>query len=217
MTATSEHCPSDVLKWIVWYPDQGLSDRQRGAVEAHAAACAGCRDEIAMMQGTGEPVVEAPDAERVLAQLMQRIEAHGDESGVEAPDEVPALAPRAARGRQVPLALAAAIALVAALAAGVVTSALLGDRRPQTLNTATGAAAVAPLTGPELDVVFAGDVSVERLTKALRSIRGEIVAGPTPVGRFRVQLRDGADATAAARQLRGEGADVALFAEPAAP
>ena len=33
------HCPMDVLGWIPWYPDQGLGDAERGAVEA--ARCSG--------------------------------------------------------------------------------------------------------------------------------------------------------------------------------
>ena len=51
MSQPREACPPDVLEWIPWYPDQGLNDRQRGTVEAHAAGCADCREEISLVLG----------------------------------------------------------------------------------------------------------------------------------------------------------------------
>ena len=47
-------CPEDVLGWLPWYAESGeaaLGDRERGAVEAHAAECAECRAELDMIVG----------------------------------------------------------------------------------------------------------------------------------------------------------------------
>ena len=71
-TPPQTRCPADVLGFIPWYPD-GLDDAQRGAVEAHAAGCSACREEIAMLQGLSEPGA-APDPERIYAQVLARME-----------------------------------------------------------------------------------------------------------------------------------------------
>ena len=70
---------------------------------------------------------------------------------------------------------------------------------------------------PALDVVFADGAPAARITELLRALGGEIAAGPTPLGRYRVRLPAGSDAAAAARRLRSEGAGVVLLAEPALP
>jgi hypothetical protein len=201
------NCPPDVLQWIAWYPDQGLNERQRGAVEAHAAACADCRDEIALVSGTSTPDAHAPDAASVLARLVERIEGSGDVMA-------PASAPRERRAPARRWALAAGVAVLLAASAGLVVSALRGESEPV---FRTAASRTTPLgDAPTLDVVFARDIPAARLTEALRAIHGEIVAGPTPLQRYRVRLPLGSDPSSAARRLRGENG-VALFAEPVAP
>jgi hypothetical protein len=67
-----DDCPADVLGWIPWYPD-GLEEDQRGAVEAHAAACSACRDEISVLLGS-TPTEATPDPERIYAQVLARME-----------------------------------------------------------------------------------------------------------------------------------------------
>jgi hypothetical protein len=67
-----DECPADVLGWIPWYPD-GLEEDQRGAVEAHAAACSACRDEISVLHGN-TPTEATPDPERIYAQVLARME-----------------------------------------------------------------------------------------------------------------------------------------------
>jgi hypothetical protein len=65
-----------------------------------------------------------------------------------------------------------------------------------------------------LDVVLRGDASARQLSEALQGIDGEIVAGPSELGRYQVQLPAGADASAAAAALSAEGTGVASFAVP---
>ena len=55
MSLTHESgCPEDVLAAIAWYPD-GLDAERRGAVEAHAADCSVCREELSFLRGESPP------------------------------------------------------------------------------------------------------------------------------------------------------------------
>jgi anti-sigma factor RsiW len=199
-------CPPEVLGLLPWYPEGALGDAERGRVEAHAAACAACRRELALIEGSAEPETgTVPDRELLWARTLARI-AQGDRS------TAVALAPEPrARGWRVPMAAAAGvlIALGAGLWAG---QRMRGDvasgREYQTANIPAQRSGA-----PELDVVFQPDASAEHIGAALRAIGGGIVSGPSPVsGIYRVRLGADADATRAAAQLRD---GVASFAEPA--
>lgn len=219
---TTRACPADVLEWIAWYPDQ-LTERQRNAVEAHAAACTGCRDEISVVLGKAEPRLEVPDSHEVFQRILARIESSEAEPDParETLDPQPgALVPPpvvrpVGPARRQPLAIAAAALLIAT--AGVIVGLALGDPGEPVFRTAADAPGAIAAEGPTLDVVFAGDAPASRISQALREIGGQVVAGPTALGRYRVTLAPGSDAAAAARQLRTENTDVALFAEPVVP
>jgi hypothetical protein len=216
-------CPADVLEAIPWYPD-GLGDAQRGAVEAHVAACEDCRRELWMIQG--EPVddlPEAPDAERVWASVLERMAAEGGATPLRAPLRAPGEAPLRAgsrswvRAASRPFPLAASIALAVAFGAlGTVAGSQLGSDAPPTYRTATEPPAVSA-AGPALDVVFRKSASAEDIERALREVGGSVVAGPSGLGVYRVALRPGADARGAAGSLRGDEGGVASLAEPVLP
>jgi hypothetical protein len=213
-------CPADVLEAIPWYPD-GLGEAQRGALEAHAAACAECRLELAFVQGeAAEAPEDAPDAERVWARVLARVAAEGGEAQVRS---APLPAPRRAVSRRWlgaaagPLPLAASIAFALALGAvGLAAGTLLGA--PEAVyRTASAPPVEGAAAGPGLDLVFRKDASAGEIEAALRRIDGAVVGGPSPVGRFRVALRPGADAEAAAAALRAEADGVASLALPIRP
>ncbi|MFO0688454.1 MAG: zf-HC2 domain-containing protein [Myxococcota bacterium] len=75
--ARRARCPEDVLAWIPWYADGGLTAREKGAVEAHAAQCGDCRAELDVVAGAPWAFegVELPDADRLFAEITARIEA----------------------------------------------------------------------------------------------------------------------------------------------
>jgi GNAT superfamily N-acetyltransferase len=77
--ARRARCPEDVLAWIPWYADGGLSARERGVVEAHAAQCGDCRSELDLV--AGEPWafedIELPDRDRLFDEITARIEDEG--------------------------------------------------------------------------------------------------------------------------------------------
>lgn len=224
----TDRCPPEILEWIAWYPDGGLSDGQRGAVEAHAATCSTCREEIAMLTGRAE-LPAAADPERLFARVLALVEADGL-AGSAAPGLL--AAPERSRAEPAPRRPAPALprqpvraGSVARLAAGVtlvlMTGALGGWLGRDLLGAGAGPvylpASVTPAgagEGVALEVVFRSDATAERIQTALRGLGAEVVAGPSPLGRYQVALPAGADAGAAAALLRAEGTGVASFAEP---
>jgi hypothetical protein len=238
-------CPPQILEWIAWYPDGGLTSAQRGAVEVHAAGCASCRDELAILCERADAVVTPADPDLLFERVLARIEASVLTGAAETPDAAGepltglAAAPRSPRTLAAPPVrapaprqrrrswqqrgsiAAAGLGLVAlASAAGWlgrdwVNAAEPGD--PGAIyRTATEAASPA-VTGVALDVVFRTETSAERINTVLRGLGATIAAGPTELGRYRLALPPGSDARAAAALLRADGTGVASYAEPVQP
>lgn len=231
-------CPSEILEWIAWYPDGGLSDGQRGAVEAHAAVCAACRDELSVLAGRAEAPVAPADPERLFARVLALVEA----DGLAAPAGA-VLLPTPARAGAAPAAAARTFpprrprqpwdtgawsSGVTRLAATMALLFLVGglggwlgrdwmSPKGGPVYVPASATPVATGEGLALDVVFRSDATAERIQTALRGLGAELVAGPSPLGRYRVALPPGADASAVAAVLRAEGTGVASFAEPLRP
>jgi hypothetical protein len=226
-TNGSAACPPEILDWIPWYADDALPESQRGAVEAHAAGCAACRAEIAMLADGAMPEVNAPDADAVFAKVLARIETAAPAPGVVAVGGH--LAPAAAR--QAParpsarplrarafarIAIAASFLAVATL--GWVARDLFAQGTEPVYQTAAAPESAALATaGPALDVVFRTGISIERINTDLHALGAAVVSGPSEAGRYRVVLPAGANPTAAAAMLRAEGSGVATFVEPVRP
>lgn len=81
-----QRCPAAVLGWIPWYAEGGLTARERGAVEAHAAECGECRSELDIVAGMPWAFegIDLPDATRMFDEITARIEAdaHADRATV---------------------------------------------------------------------------------------------------------------------------------------
>jgi len=224
---TDSSCPSEILDWLPWYADDGLSERQRGAVEAHAAGCEPCRTEIAMLRGNAIPEVDAPDWEPAFAKVLARIESAGPEASVVAGGHrVPAPArhaPRRAIGgmarSRVFSRIAAAAALIVVGAIGWVAHDWSRPANGEVYQTAAGpdADAIAPAGALQIDVVFRTDVPIARINTNLRALGAEVVSGPSEAGRYRLALPAGSNPAAAAAMLRAEDSGVATFAEPVRP
>lgn len=211
-----DSCPDEILAAIPWYPNE-LDDESRGRVESHASQCAACRDELAFVHGDAPVDVDLDSRDRAYARLLSRIEDH--EQLVREP--VPPAPTRVASGAGArvawPIALAAGLAL-ALLSGGIgaITASWLGTTGAAPVyETVSDARTAVPATVPSLDVVFRTDATAEAIHEALRAVGGQIVAGPTQLGVYRVELSGDADLGAAARALRGDGNGVATFAEPA--
>jgi hypothetical protein len=209
-------CPEEVLASIAWYPE-GLDAERRGVVEAHAADCVACREELAFVAGAGAaPELPQPEAQRVYARVLERIE-HYEHEEQPLPVAARGAAPRRTRAPlRTPVRAAAALfaaALVGGFAAWTASRMAAPDVPVYQTAGEAGVSAAATAHDLALDVVFRPDASAERIHAALRAIGGEIIAGPTQLGVYRVRLAPTADASAAAKVLRGDGQGVATFAE----
>jgi hypothetical protein len=226
MTGTDSKpiCPEAILDWLPWYADDALPESQRGAVEAHAAECAECRAELAMLASGAVPAVDAPEPEQVFAKVLARIEAAGVAPAAQvgghrtaSPARVAPRRPSAAAARRVWIGrLAAAAGLVAVAAIGWLANDFLADG-DAVYRPASQPAAAQQAGDAQLDVVFRPDASIERINTHLRALGAVVVSGPSQAGRYRIALPAGSDTAAAAAMMRADDTGVASFVELVRP
>jgi Putative zinc-finger len=213
-------CPDEILGWIAWYPDGGLDDAQRGAVEAHAAGCDACRAELRTL--LGEPTLDGTEqeqggaaaarAERIWARVRERIEGGAPDSRRDAAGFAAPLRPSATRRRS-PRALRWTAMLALAFSGGAL-GAWVATRVAAPPVYTTASTPAAPRTdGPALQVIFRADAPWSEVEEALRGVHGALADGPSELGVCRVALATDADPDAAAATLRASG--LATFAEVA--
>ena len=213
-TPSDRACPEAVLRRIPWYPDQGLSEAERGEIEAHAASCEECRREIDMIRGEEVVLPAAPEPEALYARILGRIEAEAD---TPEPTRGTIAVPVGRRSVRSASRLGLAASLILALGVGVLGGVLLqrSELSEEVYRTAAEVDAAAPrVEGIGLDVIFRGDATSEQITAALRAIRAEVVSGPSRLGVYRLMLTSDGDGPAAAKLLLADGTGVATFAEP---
>lgn len=200
---------------LPWYANGTLLDGERRTVEAHLAECPRCREEIVACQRLGEAIRQteetAPAAHPArLARLMERIDdeerngEHGWRRAVLAPWQGLAgllrATPPLARG-----ALVAQLVLLVALAGLLVRQSPLPDEAtPASAVTAPPAPAyetlsesapapATPETTARLRLVFAEGTTEQEARNLLLGIRGQIVAGPSALGVYTVEVPAGPD------------------------
>jgi hypothetical protein len=164
----------ELLPWLV---NGTLDGQERDAVEQHTRACIVCRREIKEQQSLYA-------ATRSRRTVDVSAEAGFDRLNSEL-DEIPAASAR----RQ--LRYAAAGRFAAAAAAGVAVLAVLLWLTPLPRLDAGNYStlATAPAAGETLlDLVFADATTAAEIQGLLDEIGGEIVAGPTPLGRYSVRV-----------------------------
>jgi len=164
----------ELLPWLI---NGTLAGTEREAVEQHLRACIVCRRELKEQQ-------------RLHASVRARRTADvSAEAGFDRLDrELDAVADAARRRWRVPYATAAKFAV--ATAAGIAVLAILLWFTPlpnldrdgyQTLATPTADAAL-------VDIVFADETTAAQMQDLLADIDGEIVAGPSRLGRYSVRV-----------------------------
>lgn len=177
---------------LPWYANGTLVDSERRAVESHLAACLTCRTELEACRGLGEALSQAPETAPAphpaqLARVLARIDAE-EAAGRRSPwsrlRELLTATPAAARW-----ALAVQLALVLVLAGALL-------RRPEpafrTLSDAAPESAAAPGMA-RVRVVFAPGTAEQEIRDLLLSVRGQITAGPSPLGVYTVEVPSGPD------------------------
>ncbi len=214
-SARREHLHRRVGQLLPWYANGSLAEAERRTVEEHLAACPACREELAAcrdlaraIDGLGE-VAPSPHPVQ-LARLMARIDAApaAGPAWDEPSTSLRALARRwsalaAATPRPVRTLLAAqlaAVALLGVLLAGLGGFGGPGGRvRPRELPRAAAApvyrtlseAPARPAAGAQIRLVFADRATAAEIHQLLAGVRGQIVAGPSPLGTYTVEVPSG--------------------------
>jgi anti-sigma factor RsiW len=196
---------------LPWYANDTLPDGERRTVEAHLAECPRCREEIVACQRLGEAVRQAEETAPAahparLVRLMERIDdeersgGHGWRRAVLAPWQGLAsllrATPPVARG-----ALVVQLVFLVALTGLLVRwSQLPEEAAPaappapayQTLSESAPAPATPEMTA-RLRLVFAEGTTEQEVRSLLLGIRGQIVAGPSALGVYTVEVPAGPD------------------------
>ncbi len=191
MTAPVSHERAfELLPWLV---NGTLPADEREAVEEHARTCIACRRERKYQQSLHAAVRARRTSDVSVEAGFERLDRELD--GAAAAGHRPW---RIRYTAAAPFALAAA-AGVAVLGVLLWFTPLPGptDSSYQTLTTpAAGDATL-------LDIVFTADTTAAEIQALLDEIGGEIVAGPSELGRYSVRMRDDAADDAQIAELLG--------------
>jgi hypothetical protein len=173
---TKLYTHEEALALLPWYVNESLSDEEHSGVERHVRTCLPCR--VAMQEQyhlaallKQQPTVPL-SADGGFERLLAEIDGQRPRLRV--------FKPRVLRLTR--LATVTALAASLALAAWLLT---LGtdSRRDATFVTATQTAS----DDVEIDIVFAAEVPDADKQALIREI-GDVVAGPSDFGRYRVRL-----------------------------
>ena len=179
---------------LPWYANGTLLDGERRTVEAHLADCRRCSEEVAACQSL-EAVIRqagqtAPAAHPArLTRLMERIddEERRPWQGFAALFRA---TPPLARG-----ALAAQLVVLVALTGLLVRQSQRPDETapPAPVYQTLSESAPAPSPTARLRLVFAEGATEQEVRHLLLDIRGQIVAGPSALGVYTVEVPAGPD------------------------
>jgi anti-sigma factor RsiW len=168
---------SRVIELLPWLVNGTLTGAEREGVEQHTRGCIACRRELKEQQRL-HAAIRARRTVDVSAEAgFDRLNAQLDGS-----------ARRVWHGR-ISHATAARFSLAAA--AGVAVLAILVWFTPLPELGANGYSTLATLPAGEpavVDIVFADDTTAAEMQRLLDDIGGEIVAGPSTLGRYSVRV-----------------------------
>lgn len=177
MTGPASLHHSRAFELLPWLVNGTLAGDEREAVEQHVRACIACRRELKEQQRL-HAAVRARRTVDVSAEAgFDRLDDEIDQAR--------------GLGRRARIRYAAAAPFAVAAAAGVAVLAVLlwltplpelGTDRYTTLATTPAGDA------PVLDIVFADETTAAEMQRLLDDIDGEIVAGPSSIGRYSVRI-----------------------------
>ncbi len=182
-----------VWELLPWYVNEGLSAQEVNEVEAHLKGCPACQSEVARCQAlslsvkTNQRDVWTPSAPH-FAKVRASVDALEDRR-IKSQDSSGWFAkwfpwlndtPRPAR-----FTLALQGALVVALSTTLLVRALAPTEAYQTLSNPAERLAV---TGQQVRLVFAEDITEKEIRRLLLGIQGRLVAGPSSLGVYTIAL-----------------------------
>jgi hypothetical protein len=212
----------DAWHLLPWFVNGSLRREVRNDVDAHLAACADCRSEVALQMKVRDSLsredMRQESTQSSFDQLWARIEAHGATAADDDADLVDQPLAPAAKPRSLRAAAGMPRWLVAAVVVQAIGLVTLGwftlnnsprvDADYQTLSSP------APFAGTgQIRTVFAPDLQLRDLQTLLASSELTIIGGPTEAGVYTLaSTGDKADIDAALAALRRNPA--VRFAEP---
>lgn len=180
----------ELLPWLV---NGSLQPAERDAVEQHVRTCILCRRELKEQQGLQDAIAAQPAVHVSPRSGFDELARELD-GGVGTPRRQT----RYASARPFAVAAAAGIALLAFLL-WLVSLPNLPSEAYTTLTTPPRAAS------PSIDIVFAAGTTEAEMRALLEEIDGEIVAGPSDIGRYGVRLPgDESDVTGVLERLAAD-------------
>lgn len=179
MTAAKPLAHSRAFELLPWLVNGSLPAAEREAVEEHVRHCITCRRELREQQRLQSAIRKQPTV-HVTSQL-----------GFERLDRALDSPPEPSRWRR---RYAAAGPFAVAAAAGVGLLAFLLWLSPPPAPAPYSTLATASEEEPLLDVVFTQETTTAEVRTLLERIGGEIVGGPSSLGRYRVRVVDDGDA-----------------------
>lgn len=179
----------ELLPWLV---NGTLGAPERDAVEEHVRTCITCRLEMKEQQRLQHAVRARRTADISAEAGFDRLDREIDDA---------ARAHGLWRKRS---ATMAPFGVAAAAGLAVLAILLWFTPLPQTANNAYSTLATPPSSDAVLlDVVFAADTTAAEMQALLDGIGGEIVAGPSDVGRYNVRIVEGLADDARLREVLG--------------
>lgn len=169
----------DLLPWLV---NGTLAGGERQAVEEHARTCIACRREWKHQQQLHAAVRARRTTDVSVESGLELLDRELDAAGR---TESRPWRNRYSGAARFAVAAAAGIAVLAVLL-WFTPLPQIADRTYLTLTTP------APSDAALLDIVFAADTTAAEMQALLDHIGGEIVAGPSGLGRYSVRVRDDA-------------------------
>jgi hypothetical protein len=193
MTEPAPLSHSRAFELLPWLLNGTLEGAEREAVEAHARACIACRRELKEQQRLRAAMRSRAATDIPAEAGFDRLDRDLDASAT-------------ARRRYTALAR---FAVSAAAGIGVLAILLWFTPLPQLDDGNYSTLATSPTAATALlDVVFAEDTTAAEMQALLDDIGGEIVAGPSELGRYSVRLSgERVDEARLARALRVLEAD----------
>jgi anti-sigma factor RsiW len=221
-----------VWELLPWYVNGSLAQPERERVEAHLAACRRCEEEVRACRRTAAEIADAGEVapsphpiqfQRVLARIEESEREERRHDGgwrLLAPfRSLVQATPRPLRG-----ALVAQAAVIVLLVGFLAWDALRpGSPAPVSPSPAAPSAVYRTLSDPppapvptvRLRVMFSPRATEREIRGLLLGIRGEITAGPSPLGLYTVEVPAAGDPAAGVlARLRSE--PQVTFAEPVA-
>jgi hypothetical protein len=177
-----------INRLIPWYVNGTLGEAERLEVKAHLTDCLTCRQaerEARHLQAAVNQQATIPlGSDSGLDALYKRIDASSEQQ------------PRRWQFSAASLRIAAAAAIGLVIAVAAIVS--FEPRNDADFTTLASPAE----EGQRIDLIFAGDLDAEDALKIIDSVGGRIVAGPSGIGRYTVELEGRADIERALQRLQ---------------